>query len=82
MRYYPKFRSAIKAKYPDLTVIMSMYWSGLNRRAIDACRRSEFDMIDEHAYHDVTGQERTSIISIDTNGHRGLFMSANTHQNR
>jgi len=36
--YYVKFREVIKAKYPDLTVIMSMYWSGLNQKAIDRTR--------------------------------------------
>jgi len=51
--YYDKFRKAIKAKYPDMNVIMSMYWGGLNRpvlqRATDA--KIDIDMVDEHAYH-------------------------------
>lgn len=49
--YYKRFRAAIKEKYPDITVIMSMYWSGLNREAI--ARAGEIDMVDEHAYRDV-----------------------------
>lgn len=51
--YYTKFRSAIKAKYPDMTVIMSMYWSGLNRPAIARAGDPNIDMVDEHAYHPV-----------------------------
>ncbi len=50
--YYVKFRSAIKAKYPDMVVIMSMYWSGLNRPAIARAGDASIDMIDEHAYRD------------------------------
>ncbi len=50
--YYAKFRKAIKAKYPDMTVIMSMYWSGLNRPAIAKAGDENIDMIDEHAYRD------------------------------
>ena len=50
--YYTKFRAAIKAKYPDMTVIMSMYWSGLNRQAIAKAGNENIDMIDEHAYRD------------------------------
>lgn len=49
--YYVKFREAIKAKYPDVTVIMSMYWGGLNRRAIRRAGDENIDMVDEHAYH-------------------------------
>jgi alpha-L-arabinofuranosidase len=49
--YYVKFREAIKAKYPDMTVIMTMYWSGLNRRAIQRAGNENIDMVDEHAYH-------------------------------
>jgi alpha-L-arabinofuranosidase len=50
--YYVKFREAIKAKYPDITVIMSMYWSGLNRPAIERAGDENIDMVDEHAYRD------------------------------
>jgi alpha-L-arabinofuranosidase len=52
--YYVKFRDAIKAKYPDITVIMSMYWSGLNQPAIDRAGDSRIDMVDEHAYRDAS----------------------------
>ncbi|MBW8014992.1 MAG: hypothetical protein FVQ82_02320 [Planctomycetes bacterium] len=48
--YYKKFRSAIKAKYPEMVVIMSMYWSGLNQKAIDRAGDDNIDIIDEHAY--------------------------------
>jgi alpha-L-arabinofuranosidase len=50
--YYKKFRAAIKAKYPSITVIMSMYWSGLNPRAIARAGDDNIDMVDEHAYRD------------------------------
>ncbi|HEY2883383.1 MAG TPA: alpha-L-arabinofuranosidase C-terminal domain-containing protein [Pirellulales bacterium] len=49
--YYVKFRQAIKEKYPNVNVIMSMYWSGLNRPAINEAGNKNIDMIDEHAYH-------------------------------
>lgn len=48
--YYVKFRDAIKAKYPDMTVIMSMYWSGLNMPAIERAGDANIDMVDEHSY--------------------------------
>jgi len=48
--YYAKFRKAIKAKYPDMTVILSMFWSGLNQAAIDRAGDQNIDIIDEHAY--------------------------------
>jgi len=48
--YYAKFRKAIKAKYPEMVVIMSMYWSGLNRPAIERAGEDKIDMVDEHAY--------------------------------
>lgn len=48
--YYKRFRDAIKAKYPDMTVIMSMYWSGLNWPAIERAGHENIDMVDEHAY--------------------------------
>ena len=50
--YYKKFRAAIKANYPGMTVIMSMYWSGLNPGAIARAGDDTIDMIDEHAYRD------------------------------
>ena len=50
--YYVKFREAIKAKYPDMTVIMSMFWSGLNPPAIERAGDANIDMVDEHAYRD------------------------------
>lgn len=48
--YYVRFREAIKEKYPDLTVIMSMFWSGLNQEAIERAGEGNIDMVDEHAY--------------------------------
>ena len=48
--YYKKFRAAIKAQYPDMTVIMSMYWSGLNPAAMATAGDEHIDMVDEHAY--------------------------------
>ena len=50
-KYYVKFRKAIKEKYPDMPVIMSMYWSGLNQRALKTAGDENIDMVDEHAYH-------------------------------
>ena len=48
--YYKKFRSAIKAKYPQMTVVMSMYWSGLNHGAIARAGDADIDIVDEHSY--------------------------------
>jgi alpha-L-arabinofuranosidase len=50
---YDLFRKAIKAKYPEITVIMSMYWSGLNRGVLNRASANNvtIDMVDEHAYH-------------------------------
>ncbi len=48
--YYKKFRAAIKAKYPQMTVIMSMYWSGLNPPAIAKAGDEAIDVVDEHSY--------------------------------
>lgn len=48
--YYKKFRDAIKAKYPSMTVIMSMYWSGLNPGAIARAGDENIDVVDEHSY--------------------------------
>ncbi|MCF7730615.1 MAG: hypothetical protein K9N23_02965 [Akkermansiaceae bacterium] len=48
--YYKKFRDAIKAKYPDMVVIMSMFWSGLNQPAIDRAGDGNIDIVDEHSY--------------------------------
>ena len=48
--YYKKFRTAIKAKYPDITVIMSMFWAGLNPEAIARAGDDNIDMVDEHSY--------------------------------
>lgn len=49
-KYYVKFREAIKKKYPQVTVIMSMFWSGLNHGAIAEAGDANIDMVDEHAY--------------------------------
>jgi alpha-N-arabinofuranosidase len=48
--YYAKFRAAIKNEYPDMIVIMSMFWSGLNQAAIDRAGDSNIDVVDEHSY--------------------------------
>jgi alpha-L-arabinofuranosidase len=48
--YYKKFRDAIKAKYPQITVIMSMFWSGLNPEAIKRAGDENIDVVDEHSY--------------------------------
>lgn len=48
--YYKKFRTAIKAKYPNITVIMSMFWSGLNPAAIQRAGDDQIDIVDEHSY--------------------------------
>lgn len=48
--YYKKFRDAIKAKYPQMIVIMSMYWSGLNHGAIARAGDANIDIVDEHSY--------------------------------
>ncbi|MFO0892046.1 MAG: alpha-L-arabinofuranosidase C-terminal domain-containing protein [Isosphaeraceae bacterium] len=50
--YYRRFRDAIKAKYPSMTVIMSMFWSGLNDGAIARAGDANIDVVDEHAYRD------------------------------
>ena len=52
--YYRKFREAIKARYPNIVVIMSMYWSGLNPGAIARAGDENIEMVDEHAYRDAT----------------------------
>ncbi len=49
--YYKKFRAAIKAKYPEMPVIMSMFWSGLNPPAIARAGDTNIDIVDEHAYN-------------------------------
>jgi alpha-L-arabinofuranosidase len=41
---------AIKAKYPEMTVVMSMYWSGLNWGAIRRAGENAIDIVDQHAY--------------------------------
>lgn len=48
--YYKKFRAAIKAKYPEMVVIMSMFWSGLNPEAIARAGDDNIDLVDEHSY--------------------------------
>ncbi|MGC4031930.1 MAG: alpha-L-arabinofuranosidase C-terminal domain-containing protein [Tepidisphaeraceae bacterium] len=51
--YYKRFREQIKARYPDMTVVMSMFWSGLNPPAIERAGDANIDMVDEHCYRDV-----------------------------
>jgi alpha-L-arabinofuranosidase len=51
--YYTRFREAIKSRYPEITVIMSMFWSGLNHQAIERAGDENIDMVDEHAYRHV-----------------------------
>ena len=48
--YYKTFRAAIKAKYPAMTVVMSMYWSGLNHGALARAGDDNIDVVDEHSY--------------------------------
>ena len=48
--YYVAFRDAIKKKYPDMIVVMSMFFSGLNRGAIERAGDENIDIVDEHAY--------------------------------
>ena len=48
--YYKRFRGAIKAKYPTIVVVMSMYWSGLNTGAIAHGGDENIDIVDEHSY--------------------------------
>ncbi len=48
--YYKTFRAAIKAKYPQITVIMSMFWAGLNPPAIERAGDANIDIVDEHSY--------------------------------
>lgn len=48
--YYAKFRKAIRARYPQMQVVMSMYWSGLNWGAIERAGDRNIDIVDEHAY--------------------------------
>ena len=62
--YYKKFRAAIKAKYPGMTVIMSMYWSGLNPGAIERAGDDNIDLVDEHSYRS-SGWIRTNFDYFD-----------------
>ena len=48
--YYKKLRTAIKVKHPDITVVMSMFWSGLNPAAIARAGDADIDVVDEHSY--------------------------------
>jgi alpha-L-arabinofuranosidase len=43
-----RFRDAIKAKYPQIQVVLSSWISGIDRRAITAA--GPIDIVDEHAY--------------------------------
>jgi alpha-L-arabinofuranosidase len=48
--YYKKFRTAIKARHPEIQVVMSMFWSGLNPGAIARAGDDAIDIVDEHSY--------------------------------
>jgi alpha-L-arabinofuranosidase len=43
-----KFYAAIKAKYPQIHVVLSSWISGIDQKAIDAA--GKIDLVDEHAY--------------------------------
>jgi alpha-L-arabinofuranosidase len=45
---WSKFNAAIKAKYPEMKVVLSSWISGIDRRAINAA--GKIDIVDEHAY--------------------------------
>jgi len=62
--YYKKFRAAIKEKYPYMTVVMSMYWSGLNPGAIERAGDDNIDLVDEHSYRS-SGWIRTNFDYFD-----------------
>ncbi len=62
--YYAAFRKAIKATYPDMVVIMSMFWSGLNPGAIKRAGDDAIDIVDEHSYRG-SGWIRTSFDYFD-----------------
>jgi len=48
---WAKFNTAIKAKYPQMKVVLSSWISGIDRRAINAA--GKIDIVDEHAYKPV-----------------------------
>ncbi len=62
--YYKKFRAAIKAKYPEMICVMSMYWSGLNPAAIARAGDADIDIVDEHSYR-TSGWIRTNFDYFD-----------------
>lgn len=81
--YYVKFREAIKKKYPQITVIMSMFWSGLNQPAIDRAGDANIDMIDEHAYRG-SGWARSRFDYFDRYRRKGwgVYMGEYAHNER
>jgi alpha-L-arabinofuranosidase len=62
--YYKKFRAAIKQIYPQMTVVMSMYWSGLNPGALARAGDENIDIVDEHSYRG-SGWVRTNFDYFD-----------------
>lgn len=81
--YYAKFRKAIKAKYPQVQVVMSMFWSGLNQPAIDRVGDANIDIVDEHAYRG-SGWARTNFNYYERYPRKGwgLYMGEYAHNQR
>ena len=81
--YYAVFRKAIKAKYPQIQVVMSMFWSGLNQPAIDRVGDANIDIVDEHAYRG-SGWARSSFDYFDRYPRKGwgIYMGEYAHNQR
>ncbi|MFM7187678.1 MAG: alpha-L-arabinofuranosidase C-terminal domain-containing protein [Armatimonadota bacterium] len=81
--YYAKFRKAIKAQYPQLQVVMSMFWSGLNQPAIDRVGDANIDIVDEHAYRG-SGWARSNFDYFDRYPRKGwgIYMGEYAHNQR
>lgn len=81
--YYARFRQAIKAKYPQIQVVMSMFWSGLNQPAIDRVGDANIDLVDEHAYRN-SGWARSNFTYFDRYPRKGwgIYMGEYAHNQR
>ncbi|MBB6051455.1 alpha-L-arabinofuranosidase C-terminal domain-containing protein [Armatimonas rosea] len=81
--YYAVFRKAIKAKYPQIQVVMSMFWSGLNQPAINRVGDANIDIVDEHAYRG-SGWARSSFDYFDRYPRKGwgIYMGEYAHNQR
>jgi alpha-L-arabinofuranosidase len=81
--YYAVFRKAIKAKYPQIQVVMSMFWSGLNQPAINRVGDTNIDLVDEHAYRG-SGWARSSFDYFDRYPRKGwgIYMGEYAHNQR